>query len=87
MRHARFPAGNSDAQPEWLRFLRKVNAAARNAAAPMVFGAPIAIEQWWAGGTVERYEEANVIDRPDGSVSVVALTDRAAALFDAAAES
>lgn len=52
---------------------------------PDMFGAPLRTGPWWAGGSVEEYADARVLHRTDGSVSIVSLTDRGAAILAQAA--
>lgn len=51
---------------EWMRVIYKSNELS-----PGMFGTPTFLGPWWAGGTVEEYEDARVIHRVDPSVSIV----------------
>lgn len=73
-------AGEHTGPGEWLTVIHEVNRLA-----PGTFGAPDSLGPWWAGGSVEEYQDARVIHRPDGTVSIVSKTPRGAGLLSEAA--
>jgi hypothetical protein len=54
---------------EWLKLVWESNKVV-----PGTFGTPTSTGPWWAGGEVEEYEDARIIHRGDGTVSVVSKT-------------
>lgn len=56
----------------WLDLIHEANGVL-----PGLFGAPKETGEWWAGGGYEEYEQARIIHNPDGSVSIVALSEEA----------
>lgn len=83
MTHIRALAGNRDerGRPEWLRVIHEANGVD-----PDIFGAPLETGDWWAGGTFERYADADVIHRGDGSVSLISTTARGSEALRQAAD-
>jgi hypothetical protein len=73
---------DSTGRPEYLRVIHECNGVA-----PGTFVAPLDTSgKWWAGGEFEDYPDARVIFRGDGSVSIVAKTERGDTILRAAAE-
>jgi hypothetical protein len=75
----RSPESSPDGYPEWLKVIH-----AANEAYPDTFDEPLVIEKW-AGGTFEEYDDARVIHHDDGSVTIVAKTERGELALRAAA--
>ena len=67
---------------EWLHFIHRVNTLAQDRNGETLFGEPVSITEWSAGGTCELYDEGRVIKRLDGIVNVQAFSERTAKLFD-----
>lgn len=62
------PTGNF--YPEWLQIIHDCNDLDAT-----MFGNPIELAAWWAGGSVEEYIDARVLHREDPSVSIIAKTE------------
>lgn len=70
------PAG-----PEWLCVIWEANRIMNEQGLPPIFGKPEYLGEWWAGGGVEEYEDARVLLRGDGTVSIVSKTEHGASVL------
>jgi hypothetical protein len=64
----------------WLNVVREANGIH-----PGMFGAPLSLDEWWAGGTAEEYTDARVLHRGDDTVSIVSKTPLGDGVLRAAA--
>lgn len=79
MAHARFRRGLAGSLT-WVDLIRECGAIS-----PGMFTSGHTSGPWWAGGDAEEYSDARIIHRPDGTVSIVSLTDEGAATIAEAA--
>lgn len=72
MAHIRTAAADATGNyyPEWLQIIHECNDID-----PTMFGQPLELAAWWAGGSVEEYTDARVLHREDPSVSIIAKTE------------
>jgi len=73
-------AAEGEPRPEWLTLIHESNRIDSK-----MFTTPV-LGSWWAGGTCEEYENARVLHRGDGTVSVVSKTDHGHKVLVQAAE-
>jgi hypothetical protein len=74
-----------ESMTDWLAVIHHVNATRTAAGAEPLFGRPTHAGPWWAGGSVEEYERANVILREDGTVNIEGKDEEATRLIEEAA--
>lgn len=80
--HARFKAteATDSGDPAWIGFIRTCNEID-----PGLIARPDTVDDWWAGGSVEEYQDVRVLFREE-SVTIVAKTARGSHAIHAAGE-